>query len=172
MFVLEDTVRSVVKDFMDNDQLFTALDVSNKVKSSNPNVRHREVRDVVRSIFVSDIEAQGWARTPIKVSLSDGSTAEALLYHPLSAAWDLDNRYSQQQRSQVVANPVTAAAAVVAQAVTVPTLTNNVATAATATPAAGAATVTLSATTPVPMPTARDLWDQLFASQPSLFPTK
>lgn len=165
MAILEDTVRSVVEGLMNNDELFTALDVSNKVKAQLPHARHREVRDVVRSMYQSEIEVKGWARSPITVVLDDGTTAEALLYHPLSDAWDLDNKYDQQKRAQTSLNPAAVAAATVAAA------------AATATPVASTvtaptATVTVSATASVPMPTARDLWKNLFATQPSLFPTK
>ena len=168
MSTLEDTVRSVVKDFMDNGQLFTALDVSNRVKLTHPLSKHREIREVVRSLFLSDMSPASWSRTPITVNLSDGTTAEALLYHPLNDQFDLDNKYDQQQRSQVVVNPVAATTATL----TPSAAPSSVATATVLAPAPGAATVTLSATTAVPMPTARDLWDQLFATQPSLFPAK
>ena len=182
MTTLEDTVREVVEELMDNDELFTALDVSNKVKLLEPHARHREVRDVVRAMFTNEIEPKGWARSPITVTLEDGvTTAEALLYHPLSLSWDLDNKYDQQKRAQVAFNPAKAATAAVAMAPNVTTATPGVVT-VRPTPNLGrvslpslsapTATVTVSATTPVPMPTARDLWKQLFATQPSLFPTK
>lgn len=157
---LEDTVRSVVQDFISRDVLFTALDVSNSVKQSLPNARHREVRDVVRSMFTSDIESQGWARTPITVTLGDGTTAEALLYHPLTDSWDLDNKYSAQQRTATAYRPVAQAQATVAQAQA------QTATVPAATP------VVAPAPTPVPVPPARSLWDQMFQTQPSLFPRK
>ncbi len=160
MATLEDTVRSVVKDFITNEVLFTALDVSNSVKQSLPHAKHREVREVVRGMFSTDIETSDWARTPINVTLSDGTTTEALLYHPLSDSWDLDNKYSTQQRSQTALRPAAVAAAAVAQAqaqaVSVPV---------TATPV-------VVATVPVPFTTARSQWDGLFKTQPSLFPTK
>jgi hypothetical protein len=159
---LEDIVRTVVQEFMDNDELFTALDVSNKVKTLLPNTTHRAVRDEVRALFANEIAPQGWARTPITVTLDDGvNTAEALLYHPLSASWDLDTKYDDQKRAQVAFNPAKVAAAAVSAATT-----------ATVTTSPATAAVTVSATTSIPMPTARDLWKQLFASQPSLFPTK
>jgi hypothetical protein len=191
MVSLQDTVRAVVEEFIQRNELFTALDVSNEVKSQLPNTRHREVRDAVRNMFTSEIETQGYTRSPITVTLGDGTTAEALLYHPLSDTWDLDNKYDQQKRQQTVANPVAAASAAVASAhnatthkpgvisvhptpnlgrVTLPS--NTAAAGSTATPMPGAASVTISATTSVPMPTARDLWNNLFSTQPSLFPTK
>ena len=168
MATLQDTVLSVVEEFMDNNELFTALDVSNTVKSQQPNARHREVRDTVRNIFSTEIAPKGYARSPISVTLDNGTTAEALLYHPLSASWDLDNLYDQQKRQQKSFNPVAAATATVAAASALANVTTNTVLA----PMPGAASVTISATTKVPMPTARDLWNQLFATQPSLFPAK
>ena len=164
MATLQDTVRTVVQEFMDNDELFTALDVSNKVKVLLPNARHHEVRTEVRALFGTLISPTlGWGRSPITVTLADGvNTAEALLYHPLSASWDLDTRYDDQQRAQVAVNPVRVAAAAVSAASTV----------STATPTPGSHTVTVTSSVAVPMPTARDLWKQLFDTQPSLFPTK
>jgi hypothetical protein len=160
---LEDTVHSVVQDFIDNGMLFTALDVSNKVKETIPNARHREVRDEVRAMFADSIETQDYCRTPITVNLEDSSTATAMLYHPSDCAWELDDLYDQQQRAQTSFHPVAAAQAAVSAL-------QNTATQATATPMPGSATITVSAS--VPMPTARTLWEQMFATQPSLFPTK
>jgi hypothetical protein len=164
MATLQDTVRLVVQDFISREVLFTALDVSNAVKQQMPNARHREVRDEVRSMFTTDIESQGWAKTPITVNLADGTTAEALLYHPLTDSWDLDNNYSKQQRSAVSFQPTTVAAATVA-----------LAQAQAAVPApVGQTTVTVpvptAATTPAPTP--RDQWASLFSTTPSLFPSR
>lgn len=165
---LEDTVRLVVQDFISRDILFTALDVSNAVKSQLPNARHREVRDVVRGMFATDIETQNWARTPITVTLEDGTTAEALLYHPLSDSWDLDNKYDTQQRAQKSARPLQQAQVTIAQAVA-----QNVTPQPVTVPAAqGMTTAGLPTTPAAPMPTARTMWDSLFQTQPSLFPTK
>jgi len=165
---LEDTVRSVVQDFISREVLFTALDVSNAVKTAAPHVRHREVRDVVRAMFSSDIETQGWARTPISVTLGDGTTAEALLYHPLTDSWDLDNKYSVQQRVTTSARPVSVAqaAASVTSTVTLP------ASLPVPVVAAPLPTVTPAVVPTAPLPTARSLWDQMFQVQPSLFPRK
>ena len=168
MSTLEDTVRSVVQDFIKSEALFTALDVSNTVKQVMPHSKHREVRDVIRGMFTSDIESQGWSRTPITVNLNDGSSTEAFLYHPLSDSWDLDNKYDAQKRSLTSVRPYQAAKATVAQAqaAVAPVVTAPVTTQATTTPKA--ATNTVSA----PMPTAMNLWDNLFQTQPSLFPSK
>lgn len=166
---MDDLVREIVTDFVTNNVLFTALDVSNKVKETMPFARHREVRDVVRDMFVTSIEPAGYARTPITVTIGNGSTAEALLYHSLVDSWDLDSKYDAQQRS--------AGTAKVAPVVTLPvTLTPP---SASAPVAAGvmAATISNKPTAPVVtaapvVPAARVLWDQLFGSVPSLFPRK
>ena len=170
MSSLEDTVRSVIQDFISREVLFTALDVSNSVKQITPQARHREVRDVVRSLFSTEIETQGWARTPIAVTLGDGTTAEALLYHPLTDSWDLDNKYNTQQRQAVSARPVSLAqqAAGVPQTVQLPA-SLPVPVVATPMPQVVPAPV---AQAPVALPTARNLWDNLFSTQPSLFPKK
>ena len=125
---VDSVVSAVVKDFISSGVLFTALDVSNKVKETLPLARHREVRDLIRGMFLTEIEPAGYARTPINVILGDGSTTEALLYHSLSDSWDLDNKYDSQQRAQraskpaqyskpttISVNPVAAAAAVASQ---------------------------------------------------------
>lgn len=158
MNTLEDVVEDTIEGLVMDSVLFTALDISNKVKQTLPNARHREVRDLVRGMFASHIEPQGWAKSPITVTLADGSQVEALLYHPLSASWDLDTAYDTQKRSQVSvkATHVTSVPA----------------------PAAVAADGTISVltkVTPVPTPVAmpaKDLWDQMFNSKPSLFPAK
>ena len=167
---LEDTVRSVVQDFISRDVLFTALDVSNSVKQSLPNVRHREVRDMVRAMFSTDIETQSWARTPITVTLGDGTTAEALLYHPLSDSWDLDNKYSVQQRVTTPVRPTSVAQ----QAAGIPsTVTLPASLPVPVTPTPMPKIVPAAPPAPsAPLPTARSLWDQMFQVQPSLFPRK
>ena len=176
MATLEDTVRSVVKDFLKNEVLFTALDVSNTVKQSLPHARHREVRDEVRKLYATDIETQGWARTPITVTLGDGTTAEALLYHLLSDSWDLDNKYDAQQRAKTTYKPTQAAQAVVSasaqyQYQNLGNAYANAAPASVSTVAVAPAAVS-APVVPAPLATARDQWSSLFATQPSLFPNK
>lgn len=159
---LEDTVRSIVQDFIGREVLFTALDVSNAVKQTIPNAKHRSVREVVRNMFATDIESADWARSPINVTLADGTVTEALLYHPLSDSWDLDNKYVAQQRAQTSVRPAAQAQATLAAAQTATSVIVPAPVPQVATPA------------PVvtPMPTARTLWDNMFKTQPSLFPTK
>ncbi len=164
MSTLNTTVREVVESFMKDEELFTALDVSNKVKLSQPFARHGEVRDVVRDLFTSLLQPASWARTPIQVTLADGSQQTALLYHPLSASWDLDDKYDTQKRAQASLHggPSKAAAAI-----------------GVSTPVVSSLPVPVTAT---PLPNvvpavpavlaAKDQWANLFNTQPSLFPRK
>jgi len=86
-------VDTVISDFIRNNFAFTALDVSNKVKETMPFARHREIRNIVRNAWGNTIEPAGYSRSTITVNLADGSTAKALLYHPLSDYWNLDSKY-------------------------------------------------------------------------------
>lgn len=163
---LQDEVRSVVQAFVQSGELFTALDVSNKVKMTLPLARHREVRDIVRDLFTSDIEPQSWARTPITVTLPNGTQADALLYHPLTDSWDLDTKYDNQKRSQAAVRPTSVAAqALGVPATPIPGLPVPV----TAHPMPKVIPVVAAAPAVLP---AKDRWAQLFNTQPSLFPRK
>jgi len=154
----------VISDFISQEVLFTALDVSNKVKETLPFARHREVRDQVRQAWANDIEPKGYGRSPITVNLSDGSTADALLYHPLTDSWDLDSKYDSQQRAKTANRPATAAPTPVTTATHNINVSNN-----------GSIVITPQPATPV-VPAApvnaKDLWNNMFNSQPSLFPRK
>lgn len=157
---LDEVVRETVEEFVKSDMLFTALDVSNKVKEVLPLARHREVRDLVRSMFSTHIEPSGWAHTPIQVTLANGDMAEAMLYHPLSVAWDLDTAYDDQMRKQTALRPSVTSAKVAA---------DGTVTVSSPLPV----TVTAPSVSVTPPPTqARDMWSQLFQNQPSLFPRK
>jgi hypothetical protein len=169
MITLDNEVLSTVQTFMQNGDLFTALDVSNKVKMSLPLARHRDVRDAVRGLFSTTIEPAGWARSPITVTLTDGTTAEALLYHPLSDAWDLDNKYDAQKRSQGSVNTGLTGA-------TGPTGAQGPTGVASVTVSANgnvsvSSPVSVNVTAPAILP-AKDQWAALFNAQPSLFPRK
>lgn len=170
MSTLDQEVRLVVEYFIKNGELFTALDVSNKVKMVMPFARHREVRDIVRASFATDIQTAGWARTPIQVTLEDSSVAEALLYHPVSDTWDLDSKYDMQKRAQaalhlaplptITTPTISVVVPVVASGTTViPVLAASIPTSAPVTKAVVQAQV-------------RDQWAAMFSSAPSLFPRK
>ena len=165
MLKVEDVVSETVQEFIRDGVLFTALDVSNKVKDSLPLARHREVRDLVRAVFTTEIEPAGYARTPISVKLADGSTTEALLYHPLADSWDLDNKYGAQQRSASAVRPAQVAQAVVGS-------TSATVAAPSTIPAPPPPASVAPVTIPAPAGNARALWDAMFKSTPSLFPLR
>jgi hypothetical protein len=179
--MLEQQVTLVVENLVNNEQLFTALDVSNKVKESLPDARHREVRDVVRRLFTSKLSLEGYAATPITVTLHNGVTAEALLYHPLADSWDLDVKYDMQKRSQVSAKAVAGPTPVVSDSGTSASVTDDGTVSvqsARKTSCFPKVTVPADPVPAAPAPvtvqkvSARDAWTNLFNSQPSLFPRK
>jgi hypothetical protein len=159
---LENEVRSVIRDFVAQGELFTGLDVSNKVKLVVPFARHNDVSELVRKLFSTEIESSGYGRSPIDVTLTDGSKRTAMLYHSLADTWDLDNKYDAQKRAQISFKPVQAAQAVVTAA----QVANNPVVVPVAPVAAPPIVV------PVVNPSARAQWDNLFKTQPSLFPRK
>jgi hypothetical protein len=171
MQTLSDVVRDTVNQFVKDGLLFTGLDVSNKVKETLSFARHSEVSELVRLSFCSEIEPSGYARTPINVTLKDGSSRTAMLYHSLSDAWDLDNKYDAQKRAQVTVKvtPVTAPVPAIVSSngtinLTVDPLKVKV------THVNPVPVVTVQATS-APVPPAQ-AWAQLFNSTPSLFPLK
>lgn len=150
---LENLVKSTVLDFVATSTLFTALDVSNKVKEHISYARHREVRDLVRSLFASHLEPAGYTKTPISVTLKDGSIVDAILYHHLDDSWDLDSKYDFQKRSQVSSKLNNE-----------PALPSN-------TPPPTDPNSELVEDLPLKN-TPFQLWESLFKSRPSLFPRK
>ena len=159
MSSLEGLVQHVVNEFMMDGVLFTALDVSNKVKETSPMSRHKEIRDIVRGLYGQLVmDNMGYGRTPIQVHLIDGSMADALLYHPLADSWDLDTKYDSQKREQTSSIKPVAIPAVQPQV--------NVS-------AVIPAPVQVSTPALIPVQTsAIDAWNNLFNTQPSLFPRK
>lgn len=107
---LEDLVKEVVTDFVNTSALFTALDVSNKVKEKRSGVRHRDVSPIVRHLFETQ-QMDQYSRTLINVQLANGDLTEANLYHPIEDTWDLDTKYDDLKRAQKpnppASNPVT-----------------------------------------------------------------
>ncbi len=148
---LSDVVRGIINDWVKEDRLFTALDVSVAVKQTLPLARHREIRGLVRTEFAT-MQASSYGRSDIDVTLDDGTTAKAILYHPLADSWDLDAKY--QARTQTLkSQPVPVATPVAVAPV-------------------AAAPVVAPIITVAPVNPNRHLWDKLFDTQPSLFPRR
>ncbi len=102
----DSTLRAVTQRVVDNftaqGALFTALDVSNAVKTTLPDVRHRQVSPLVRDLF--ERHAMGdYQHTLIDV-LADGKTpTQAYLYHLPEHSAAL---YDDSMRNQLAIPPV------------------------------------------------------------------
>jgi hypothetical protein len=162
MKTLDDVVRDTVQQFVRDGLLFTGLDVSNKVKESISYARHSEVSDLVRLSFVSEMEPSSYAKTPINVTLRDGSVRTALLYHPLADSWDLDNKYDTQKRAQVTVKPGSAPVAA--------TVSSNGTITVSAPKGLNLNATTITVAPPAVPPA--QAWAQMFNGTPSLFPLK
>lgn len=99
---VEELTLQIIKDFILAGVLFTALDVSLKVRETIPGTPHREVRNIVRNQFPG-MEAFGYDKTIIDVYLANGDTVQAWLYHSCYINCDeLDNLYDVQRRAQTL----------------------------------------------------------------------
>ena len=90
----------VLDRFTASAMLFTALDVSNAVKETLPDVRHRDVSPLVREVF--DNDGMGpYEQTQIDV-MAAGKKVQALLYHLPTQD---PERYDESMRSQLAKPP-------------------------------------------------------------------
>jgi hypothetical protein len=91
----------VVDEFTSAAMLFTALDISNSVKKTLPDARHREISPIVRDLF--DRRGMGaYTQTMIDVVASGHKPARAYLYH-LPEQSPL--QYDDAMRSQLARPP-------------------------------------------------------------------
>lgn len=97
---VQDVLARVLDRFTAQGMLFTALDVSNAVKETLPNIRHREVSPLVRQAFEGS-ELGPYKSTQIDVN-SGGQKVQALLYH-LPA--NDPSQYDESMRSQLAKPP-------------------------------------------------------------------
>jgi hypothetical protein len=91
----------VVDELTSAGLMFTALDVSNAVKQSVPEARHREVSPIVREIF----ERRGmgaYQQTSIDVMAQGSKPTRALLYHLPEQSPTL---YDDSMRAQLATPP-------------------------------------------------------------------
>jgi hypothetical protein len=103
---LEAVTARVLDAFTSAGMLFTALDVSNSVKQTLPDIRHREVAPIVRDAF-SRGSMGPYKQTMIDVIAEGRKAAEAFLYHlPKNPPTD----YDDSMRSQLAIPPVAAGA--------------------------------------------------------------
>ncbi len=102
----DSTLRAVTQRVVDNftaqGALFTALDVSNAVKTTLPDVRHRQVSPLVRDLF--ERHAMGDYQHSLIDVLADGKTpTQAYLYHLPEHSPSL---YDDSMRNQLAIPPV------------------------------------------------------------------
>jgi hypothetical protein len=91
----------VVDELTSRGLMFTALDVSNAVKQTVPEARHREISPIVRDIF----ERRGmgaYTQTSIDVMAQGQKPTRALLYHLPELSPTL---YDDSMRSQLATPP-------------------------------------------------------------------
>lgn len=84
---LKDKVERIMYDFANSNTSFTSLDVSNKVKQEGfPDVRHREVADIVKALFFQDdiLRNHNYIKSNIDVFLETGKPTIAFLYHNIN----------------------------------------------------------------------------------------
>jgi hypothetical protein len=104
--VLRAVTQRVVDQFTNAGMLFTALDVSNAVKQTLSDVRHREVAPLVRDLYAR--RAMGdYAQSMIDVIADGKKPAQAYLYHMPEHPTSL---YDDAMRSQLAIPPVSASA--------------------------------------------------------------
>lgn len=95
----------VVDKFTSSAMLFTALDVSNAVKASLPDIRHREVSPLVRETF--DRGGMGVYKQTLIDVMAGRKKTEAFLYHLPKHP---PANYDESMRSQLAIPPVSASA--------------------------------------------------------------
>lgn len=95
--------RRVVDQFTAQGLLFTALDVSNVVKKSLAQVRHRDVAPLVRELF--DEKAMGplYTRSLIDVVANGNNRTQAYLYH---LKGEDPQQYDDAQRQKLALPPI------------------------------------------------------------------
>lgn len=99
---LKAVTQRVVDNFTAQGALFTALDVSNAVKTTLPDVRHRQVSPIVRDLF--ERHAMGDYQHSLIDVLADGKTpTQAYLYHLPEHSPAL---YDDTMRNQLAIPPV------------------------------------------------------------------
>lgn len=100
--VLRAVTQRVLDSFTAQGALFTALDVSNVVKSTLPDVRHRDVAPLVREMYERGAMGE-YTQTLIEVMANGATPAQAFLYH--LAEYDA-SLYDDAHRSQLAIPPV------------------------------------------------------------------
>lgn len=104
--LLRGVTQRVVDLYTASGLFFTALDVSNQVKQTLPETRHRYISPIVRALFDDGAMGSNYTRTLIDVVTEGRKKAQAYLYHLVGG--DLEEGYGEEKRSQLAIPPVTA----------------------------------------------------------------
>jgi hypothetical protein len=82
--VEEIIIESATKDFLQKLNWFTSVDIANRIKLTGNWVRNSTVAEYLRrnALSLATKEGVDYKRTLIPVTLWDGGTSEAFLYHP------------------------------------------------------------------------------------------
>lgn len=100
--VLRAVTQRVLDSFTAQGALFTGLDVSNVVKSTLPDVRHRDIAPLIREMYERGAMGE-YTQTLIDVMANGATPAQAYLYH--LAEYD-PSLYDDAHRSQLAIPPV------------------------------------------------------------------
>ena len=87
-----DRIQEEVERFIENDELFTSVDIANAIKRGNATeapqkIRNREVASFLRSetLPIALQLGKNYEATPIPVQIASGAIVQATLYHPYGA---------------------------------------------------------------------------------------
>lgn len=101
----ERIIKMTVEEMLQQGQMFTSVDVGNKIKLSGTWISNHEVATYLRDnvLWISQNLMILYKQTPIPVTIEDGSTRQASLYHPVGS-----NPDDYRERSQKALNPIEA----------------------------------------------------------------
>lgn len=101
----EKVIKMVVEEMLQQGRMFTSVDVGNRIKLSGTWISNHEVASYLRDnvITVASNLQISYIQTLIPVTLKDGSTRLATLYHHVA-----DNPNDYKERNQKALNPIEA----------------------------------------------------------------
>ncbi len=101
----EKVIKAVVEEALHRKMMFTSVDIANDIKLSGKWIRNHEVASYLRQNVVSICWDLGvsYTTTLIPVTLENGDTTQAYLYHPVDT--DADDYKDTNQRAL---DPITA----------------------------------------------------------------
>lgn len=101
-FTMEQEIKFLVESLINDEQLFTTVDVTKALRAVNPVVfaRHAQISNIVHQVMNTLMSERGYTRSLIDVNTKEGPE-KAYLYFPSSIDEDLiDELYDNSKRSQ------------------------------------------------------------------------